>query len=265
MNATGERDTAAELAQEIEALGPWFHNLHLPGGVQTAPEHAFGDFPAWKWAEIAPHLPQDMSGWRVLDIGCNAGFHSFEVARRGARVLAVDVNPFYLRQARWAAGLLGLAERIHFEQAQVHELRRAQVGPLDLVLFMGVFYHLRYPLLALDTIAALEPRLMVFQSLTMGGEEVAASSHDDTDFRHRDAFARADWPQMAFLEHSFCGDPTNWWVPNHAAVMALLRSAGFQVAVRPGHEIYLCRLDPDKPVDELARDEWQAATGSSGG
>jgi hypothetical protein len=92
------------LQAQIEALGPWFHNLHLPGGVQTAPHHFIGgDFPRFKWLEIAPHIPQDLRGWRVLDVGCNAGFYSFELARRGASVLAIDVEDLYLTQARWAA------------------------------------------------------------------------------------------------------------------------------------------------------------------
>ena len=102
---------------------------------------------------------------------------------------------------------------------------------------------------------------MVFQTLTTGGEAIAAESHGDIDFSQRAVLSRPDWPQMAFLEHSLCADPTNWWVPNHAAVMALLRSAGFEVTGRPGHEIYLCRPDPKRTADELALQEWRAATG----
>ncbi|MEJ7797768.1 MAG: DUF1698 domain-containing protein [Solirubrobacteraceae bacterium] len=67
----------------------------LPGGRCTAPDHPLGDFPAFKWQQIAPHLPQDLAGARALDIGCNAGFYSFELARRGADVLAVDVGEHY--------------------------------------------------------------------------------------------------------------------------------------------------------------------------
>ena len=88
---------------EILALGPWFHNLHLPDGAQTAPGHALGDFPAFKWLELAPHIPADLSGWSALDIGCNAGFYTFELARRGAHVTGIDVEPLFLRQAEWAA------------------------------------------------------------------------------------------------------------------------------------------------------------------
>ena len=87
---------------EIRELAPWFHNLHLPGGVQTAPDHPLGDFPAFKWRELAGSLPGDLTGWRALDIGCNAGFYSFELARRGAEVLGIDLDERYL-----APGALG--------------------------------------------------------------------------------------------------------------------------------------------------------------
>src|SRR5688500_9756004 len=87
----------------IARLAPWFHNLHLPDGSETAPDHPLGDFPMRKWREIERHIPTDLVGWRALDVGCNAGFYSFELARRGARVTAVDSNNHYLAQARWAA------------------------------------------------------------------------------------------------------------------------------------------------------------------
>jgi tRNA (mo5U34)-methyltransferase len=103
-----QTDSRERLQREIEALGPWFHNLHLPGGVQTLPNHFLGgDFPNFKWQQIQPYLPADLSGWRVLDVGCNAGFYSFELARRGASVLGMDVDPHYLAQARWALAAPG--------------------------------------------------------------------------------------------------------------------------------------------------------------
>lgn len=230
---------AASLRRQVEALGPWFHNLHLPGGVQTLPDSFIGgDFPGFKWRAIAPHLPQDLHGWRVLDVCCNAGFYSFELARRGAEVTAIDVEELYLRQARWAAGVLGLQERIRFERMGVYEVGRLP-GRFDLVWFMGVFYHLRHPLLALDLLARRTARLLMFQTLTMPGNEV----HPDTGDRplhDRAAFRAPGWPTMAFVEHSFAGDPSNWWVPNHAACEALLRASGLRVLARPADEMYLC-------------------------
>ena len=109
---------------KIRAFAPWFHNLHLPDGTQTAPDHFLGDFPNFKWQQIAPHIPADLSGWRVLDIGCNAGFYSFECARRGATVIGIDVDSHYLQQAVWAARQLGFEEQVTFRQMQVYDLAR---------------------------------------------------------------------------------------------------------------------------------------------
>ena len=91
------------LREAVAALGPWFHNIDL-GGVMTAPDHFLGDYPAVKWRRFAHTLPADLRGKTVLDIGCNAGFYSIQMKLRGAsRVLAVDHDPDYLRQARFAA------------------------------------------------------------------------------------------------------------------------------------------------------------------
>lgn len=121
----------------IEALAPWFHNLHLPDGEQTAPNHPLGDFPSFKWRQIAPHVPDDLDGLQVLDIGCNAGFYSFQLAARGARVTAIDIDPHYLAQARWASRRFGLEDRIEFRCMQLYDLARER-SQFDLVWFMGV-------------------------------------------------------------------------------------------------------------------------------
>jgi tRNA (mo5U34)-methyltransferase len=253
-------------AGEIARLGPWFHNLHLPDGEETAPDHPLGDFPRYKWEVLAALVPVDLRGWRALDIGCNAGFYSFELARRGAAVTAVDVDPHYLDQARWAARRFGLHHAITFRQQQVYELVRER-EPYDLVLFMGVFYHLRYPLLGLDIVARLARRLLVFQSLTLPGTQVDAVP-PDRPLDDRAALASPGWPALAFVEHRMAGDPTNWWVPNHAAVEALLRSSGLRVQHRPGHEIYVCEPVPPGSADGPPYDvtpELLAATGARGG
>jgi tRNA (mo5U34)-methyltransferase len=247
--ARGERVDAESMRREIDALGPWFHNLHLPGGVQTVPDHFLGgDFPRFKWQEIAGCVPADLSGWRVLDVGCNAGFYSFELARRGASVLAIDSDERYLAQARWAARQLDPKQRIEFRQLGVYEIARVH-EQFDLVWFMGVFYHLRYPLLALDLLARRTRRLMVFQTLTMPGETVYEDTADHA-ITERAPLLDPGWPKMAFIEHRFSGDATNWWVANHAGVEAMLRSSGLRVVQRPAHEIYFC--EPDVQADAAA-------------
>src|SRR5690554_1180438 len=98
--------TEEKIKKDIARLGPWFHNLHLPGNIKTAPQHFLGDFPSFKWQQLKDHVPEDLSGWRVLDIGCNAGFYSFELAKRGAQVTGIDLDIHYLEQAEWAAVIL---------------------------------------------------------------------------------------------------------------------------------------------------------------
>ena len=251
-----------DIQAEIAALGQWFHNLHLPDGTQTAPNHTLGDFPAYKWQRLGPHLPPDLTGWTALDIGCNAGFYAFELAKRGATVTGIDLDPHYLAQARWAARRFGLEDRITFRQMQVYELAHTD-QTFDLVLFMGVFYHLRYPTLALDIVSQRVNRLMVFQTLTMPGKDVYNYTWA-LDFDNRELLLETGWPKMAFIEHRFAGDPTNWWVPNHAGVEAMLRAGGLKVDRALGHEMYLCSPDQEHPsaVATWNVDELQTATGA---
>lgn len=246
--------------RELARLGPWFHNLHLPDGRQTAPDHPLGDFPASKWREIEPFIPTDLTGWRALDIGCNAGFYSFELARRGASVVALDADERYLEQARWARALYGLEERVELRLMPVYELART-TEQFDLVLFLGVLYHLRHPLLALDIVAEKVRRLLVLQTLTMPGAEIADVPLD-LPLEEREALLAPGWPKLAFLEAAVAGDPTNWWTPNHACVEAMLRSCGLDVAGRPGHEIYVCRPAEEHPYPRRKRrEELDTATG----
>ena len=236
----GRRD--GQRGRELAAMEPWFHNLHLPGGVETAPDHPLGDFPTFKWRQIADHIPDDLTDWTVLDIGCNAGFYSFELAKRGALVDAIDVDPHYLQQASWAAAQLGMAHRVRFRQATVFELLK-DPQRYDLVWFMGVFYHLRYPLLGLDIAVRKARTLMVFQTLTLPGA-AGFEAPDNLPYEKRSALSDSEWPRMAFVEKAFAGDPSNWWVPDRSAVEGLLRTAGVQDAQLIADETWICRLPP---------------------
>ena len=235
-----ERDLD-EIRRQATALGPWFHNIDL-GGVATAPEHFLGDYPAVKWRRFAHALPADLSGRTVLDIGCNGGFYSIEMKRRGAaRVVAIDFDEDYLRQARFAAQILGVT--IEFKCLSVYDV--AALGErFDLVLFLGVLYHLRHPLLALDLIREHVVRdLFVCQSMQRGDPSVEQLA-EDYPFEERAIFERPGFPRLAFVEHCYAGDNTNWWIPNHACTAAMLRSAGFVIAGNPEEEVFVCRPGP---------------------
>ncbi|MBB6441834.1 class I SAM-dependent methyltransferase [Phycisphaera mikurensis] len=239
-----------ELQQRIDELAPWFHNLHLPDGtggrVQTCPDHplGLGDFPAWKFEELSPHLPADLAGLAALDIGCNAGYYAFALAERGARVTAIDHDPRYLAQARLAQESLDPRQRVRFEQADVYDLLHREQA-FDVVLFLGVLYHLRYPLLALDAIARrVKPGGTLFlQTLTAPGPDPARSPAipDDVGLNDRELMTQPHFPRLAFIEHRWAGDPTNWFAFDAAAVEAVLRSCGYEQVERLTDELWRAR------------------------
>jgi tRNA (mo5U34)-methyltransferase len=230
--------STSEIKQRVDALGPWFHNLDL-NGVRTAPAHFLGDYPTIKWRRFADAIPADLAGRSVLDIGCNAGFYAMQMKWRGAaRVVGIDSVDEYLAQARFAAEVTGLD--IEFRKLSVYD-----VGALrerfDIVLFMGVLYHLRHPLLALDLIHEhVVGDLLLFQSMLRGSPEVE-NLEPDYDFWNLELFDRPTFPKMHFIEKRYAHDPTNWWIPNRACAEAMLRSSGFNIIDHPEAEVYLCR------------------------
>ncbi len=240
MTAARPPMTREEVSRRIAELGPWFQNMEL-AGVPTAPDHFLGNYPETKWRRFKDAIPADLTGKTVLDIGCNAGFYSMEMKRRGAaRVLGIDFDPAYLDQARFAAELAGFD--IEFRELSVYEIPRLGER-FDVVLFMGVLYHLRHPLLALDLIHEHVARdLMIFQSMQRGAADVA-QLEDDYPFHERQIFEEPGYPALYFVEKRYSNDPTNWWIPNRACTEAMLRSSGFEICAHPEEEVYICRRE----------------------
>ena len=240
------QDEVQSLKTRIIELGPWFHNLRLHG-VQTAEDHFLGDYPQVKFDSFRHSLPESMEGLSVLDIGCNAGFYAMEMKRRGAsRVVGIDSDERYLRQARFAAEVSDLD--IEFIQMPVWNIATLRER-FDLVIFMGVFYHLRHPLLALDLIHEhVASDMLLFQSMQRGSDQAKLIA-DDYDFKEVSVFKTSSFPAMYFIENRYSHDETNWWIPNRSGVEAMLRSAGFEIKARPETEVYLCqrRVAPTPP------------------
>jgi len=230
--------TTEDIRERAQALGPWFHNIDLRG-VHTAPEHFLGDYPMVKWLRFQDSLPPDLTGKTVLDIGCNAGFYSMEMKRRGAaRVLGIDFDEDYLAQARFAAEVEGLD--IEFRQMSVYDVGQL-AERFDVVFFIGVLYHLRHPLLALDLIREhVAGDLLVFQSMQRGSGAVLPLA-EDYEFWETAIFDDPGYPKLHFIERSYSHDNTNWWAPNAACSAAMLRAAGFSIESNPEDEVFICR------------------------
>jgi tRNA (mo5U34)-methyltransferase len=227
-----------QIAERIAELGEWFHNIEIRGHF-TAPHHFLGDYPAVKWRRFAGAIPSDLRGRTVLDVGCNGGFYSIEMKRRGAdRVVGIDWDERYLRQAAFAVEMSNV-------DVELRRMSVYDVGSLgekfDVVLFMGVLYHLRHPLLALDLLHEHATRdLLVFQSMLRGSSGVEPLAADYS-FEETAIFERPAFPRLHFVEKRYARDVTNWWIPNRAAAEAMLRSAGYRIESQPEAEVFICR------------------------
>ena len=196
MKAPAVPDWSAKLART-----GWWHSMELPGesieGVRSVAEmrESLARFP----------VPEDLRGMRVLDIGAWDGWFTFEMERRGARATAVDCwdNPRF----RYARERLGSGAE--YVVADVYELSPERLGRFDLVLFFGVLYHLKHPLLALERVCALATEAVFVESWVTGGKPGGR-------------------PAMEFYEAGELGGQTdNWTGPNTACLLAFCRGAGF--------------------------------------
>jgi tRNA (mo5U34)-methyltransferase len=185
----------------------WWHQIELPDGSVTPGR----DRSAEKLAAL--HLP-DLTDKTILDVGAWDGYFSFAAERLGAsRVVAVDTYVWrrpggkdgfeYARRA--------LASTVEALEVEVLDISPETVGQFDVVLFLGVLYHMRHPLLALERVASVTKELLVVETLV-----------DMTFLRT---------PAAAFYPWKLHGDETNWWGPNRAAVLGMLHSVGFERVV----------------------------------
>lgn len=219
-------------------MAPWFHDLELKG-VRTAPNHPLGGFLEELWDVIAPVFPERLEGRTVLDVGCNAGFYSLRLRERGAAVTGIDHNPRYLEQARFAARIRGLD--IDYRELDLYDVE--SLGRrYDYVLFMGVFYHLRHPLLGLERVSRVVGGRLVLQSLVRGAREVMTPA-PDYPIEERAVFEDPRFPAMYFIEGAYAGDATNWWIPNDSCLTAMLRSCDLRIEAHLAPGIYVCERE----------------------
>src|SRR5205814_10212421 len=144
--------TLDEIMSGLKILEPWFHRIDLGGGIFTKTESVMGepvDHPRETWEVIQRCLPADLTGKSLLDVGCNGGFYCVETKRLGARhVLGVDGQRQHVRQALFVRKVLGLD--LEFRRLSVYDLDPAVIGAFDITLALGLIYHLKHLVLALE-------------------------------------------------------------------------------------------------------------------
>lgn len=116
----------------------------------------------------------------------------------------------------------------------------------DVILFMGVFYNLRYPLMVFDQLSRLRPSVMFFQTIVRGVDKWI-ELEDNYPIQERRIFEDTGYPSLFFVERRYGADPTNWWIPNRSCVEALLRSSGFAA---PNREVFVCAAPTRAPAED---------------
>jgi len=205
--SAGNASSKEELLKRVNAL-PWFHQIDLGNGILTPGRTSIAHLRAL--ADV--FFDVSLSGKSVLDIGCYDGFFSFEAKRRGARhVLATDYfiwnHDARVRESFEVARSL-VAPDLEDRIIDISDLSPQTVGTFDIVLFSGVFYHLRHPLLTLEQIAALATETLIVET-------------------HLDALDIERPAMVMYPGRELNDDPTNWWGPNPACVTAMLHDVGF--------------------------------------
>jgi tRNA (mo5U34)-methyltransferase len=182
----------------------WFHAMDLGQGVVTPGriDVATQTLPRLK-------MPADLSGKTVLDIGAWDGFFSFEAERRGAkRVLATDSHAWFTRKPAFELARRALGSRVEDYDIDVMDLAPDRIGTFDVVLFLGVLYHLRHPMLALEKVFSVCADHLILETVT--------------------DLVWTRYPVMRFYPGSeLAGDASNWFGPNPAAIVGMLKAVGF--------------------------------------
>jgi tRNA (mo5U34)-methyltransferase len=232
---------------QLDSLGWWYQHFELPcagkfggpDGLWTGDGSEPGYFPQGRWNLIAPFVPQDLSGKTVLDLGGSSGFFSIQMKLRGAaRCVLVDPYHEFLQQAQFAARQYNVEIEQVCEDAHVYCLTTQE--RFDYVLVLGLLYHLKYPGLVLDRAAEMTKERLYMASAVIGPEiEGPAKKHNYDRVSDEDLLLDPGFPKLAFIEKLYNSDPTNWWLPNHSALPAMMRSAGLRVIGRPHQHVLI--------------------------
>ena len=211
-----EQSEIQKRINELDQDVGWYQDIDLGGELHTKSRVLWGedrDHPRRRWAAIESAVPTDLRGMSVLDIGCNAGFMAFEAKKRGADyVCGVDLKPGYIEQARFCADVMGVD--ISFQTCDIYELDKLD-RRFDLVFCVGVLYHCKHLVAAVDQVANVTKSTLIVESAIDPME--------------------SEIPYVRFVRSSRYGGPAaendrrlpGHWHPNMAALEALFREARF--------------------------------------
>jgi tRNA (mo5U34)-methyltransferase len=225
--------TREEIVAELKRLEPWFHCIDLGDGLVTKSRSAIGEpveHPRPTWEKVKPCLPEDLSGQSVLDVGCNAGFYAIEMKRRGAaRVLGIDSQRNLIRQARFVKKVLGVD--VDYQRMSVYDLDPSELGQFDVTLALGLIYHCKHLVLALEKLFLVTRKLLVLETAIYPPQNTPPS------FVYPVGGSEPTLHPLAYIGNSPDAKEAiyHWFLPSTNALCALLKNIGFDdVRVLPG-------------------------------
>ncbi len=260
----------------MRKLGPWFHQIELPGGILTKTESYFGedaDHPRPTWEHVKQVFPENLAGKSVLDVGCNAGFYSFAALERGAdSVLGVDAVRWQVQQARFAAKAKAVSNA-RFQRASLYELDPQTHGTFDVVLALGLLYHLKHLVAGLERLFALTEELLIVESAVIATVDFGIIEQEPF-LRSSDQLYLLAYPKNSpwVKESAF-----NWFFPTPGSLKAMLEDVGFievQIADVFFNRCLITARKPTQPIDSrypaylraslsTKKGQWRARPGES--
>jgi tRNA (mo5U34)-methyltransferase len=224
----------------IRELEPWFYNIEIVEGVYTKPGSSYL---LDRWRIVEPLLPSSLGGKTCLDVGCSAGYFSLMMRTKGAKlVVGIDKGEQSnaIEQAIFVRDMLEV-DNVEYRELSVYDADKLNTR-FDCVLFLGVLYHLRHPLLALEKLREVTCGSMILQTITTKTHDRSVVVPENMPIRSN-MFCDLSFPKLSFIERQLEGDQSVWWVPNTDCVLAMLRSAGFRIEKSiqesDGYEVYV--------------------------
>jgi len=233
-----------KMLEELPKLDVWHHAINLGDGIVTN-QSGTAYNPELRWTLMEPFLPKNLEGKSVLDVGCNSGYFSMMMKKRGAsRVVALETFDMPIAQTKFIAKWFDVD--LEIVQDDVHTYCLTTEERFDYVIFLGLYYHLKYPNIVLDRLAEMTKSKLFFQTVTV--PPVIKEFHPQENYtveEKNEKINSLDFPRMMFIETKFNNDLSNWWVANNAAVISLLRNAGLKI-INIEKTLYVC--EPDHPL-----------------
>jgi tRNA (mo5U34)-methyltransferase len=265
--------TPEEIRQILSTMRPWHHNVELAPGVWTNP--SMGNHPTTRWALIEPHVPIDLRGKTVLDLGCSSAFFSAMFKKRGAeKVVAVDIVDSAISEARLLTTVFETP--VEIVQKDIYDFLIENRSQFDYVLFLGIFYHLRSPIFVLDKLAALTRERLYFQTWVRNEGALLYNIRrllyafyemgvlvknkkprqgirsvwrtltrpleipDSISVKDSYIMSHPGFPKMSFIQKNVNNDPSNWWVGDTRTIRAILDSTGFRQIKQLSDDTFIC-------------------------